>query len=144
FNNQSASESGFEILGTEGSIAFRGGTLTFSPENVYDNNRWVVASWPEALETAYYADPKIQARETPDTWTPAMKENREVWNEWGQDATVVHLARFFEAVRSRTAPVEDAIVGHRAAAVAHLVNQSIREKRPVEWDSEHETARRAG
>lgn len=144
FNNQSSSESGFEILGTEGSVAFRGGTLTFSPENVVDDNRWVVMSWPEALETAYYADPKVQARETPDTWTPSMKESREVWNEWGQDATLVHLARFFDAVRSRTAPVEDAMVGHRAAAVAHLVNQSIREKRPIEWDFRRDTARRAG
>lgn len=143
FNNQSSSESGVEILGTEGSIAFRGGTLTYSPENVYDDNRWVVASWSEALEQAYYNDPKVQARETPDTWTPVMKENREVWNEWGQDATLVHLARFFEAVRNRTSPAEDAMVGHRAAAVAHLVNQSIREKRPIEWDFERETARRA-
>jgi len=142
FNNQSSSESGFEILGTEGSIAFRGGTLTFSPENVVDDNRWVVMSWPEALETAYYADPKVQERETPDSWQPAMKENREVWNEWGQDATLVHLTRFFDAVRSRTAPVEDAMVGHRAAAVAHLVNLSIREKRPIEWDFQRETARR--
>ena len=133
FNNQSSSESGFEILGTEGSLSFRGGTLTFSPENVVDDNRWVVMSWPEALESAYYADPKVQARETPETWTPAMKESREVWNEWGQNDTQVHLARFFDCVRSRTAPAEDAAVGHRAAAVAHLINQSIREKRPVEY-----------
>jgi predicted dehydrogenase len=141
FNNQSSSESGFEILGTEGSLSFRGGTLTFSPENLNDDNRWVVASWPEALESAYYADPKVQARETPETWAPTMKENREVWNEWGQDATLVHLTRFFDAVRSRSAPVEDATVGHRAAAVAHLVNQSIREKRPLEWDGQRETVR---
>lgn len=132
FNNQSSSESGFEILGTEGTLSFRGRTLTFSPENVNEDNRWVVASWPEALESAYYADPRVQARETPETWTPTMKESREVWNEWGQDDTLVHLTRFFECVRTRTAPVEDATVGHRAAAVAHLVNRSIREKRPVE------------
>jgi predicted dehydrogenase len=142
FNNRSSSESGFEILGTEGSIAFRGGTLTFSPEIAHENNRWVVASWPEALETAYYADPAVQARESPETWKPVMKEAREVWNEWGQDATLVHLTRFFDAVRTRTAPVQDAIVGHHAAAVAHLVNLSIREKRPIEWDAARETARR--
>jgi predicted dehydrogenase len=144
FNNQSSSESGFEILGTEGTLSFRGRTLTFSPENVNEDNRWVVASWPEALESAYYADPKVQARETPETWAPTMKESREVWNEWGQDDTLVHLTRFFECVRTRTAPVEDAVVGHRAAAVAHLVNRSIREKRPVEWDFQREGARKAG
>jgi predicted dehydrogenase len=140
FNN--TSESGYEIFGTEASIAIRGGALTFAPENAYENNRWVVESWPEQLEKAYYADPKVQARETPATWKPEMNENREVWNERGQDAMVVHLTRFFDSVRSRTAPVEDAAVGHRAAAVAHLINQSLREKKPLDWDFEHQTARR--
>jgi len=102
-----------------------------------------VESWPEELEKAYYADPKVQARETPSTWKPEMKENREVWNERGQDAMVVHLTRFFDTVRTRTSPVEDAAVGHRAAAVAHLINQSLREKKPLEWDFQRETARRS-
>lgn len=141
FNN--TSESGYEIFGTEASISIRGGTLTFAPENAYENNRWVVESWPEDLEKAYYADPKVQARETPSTWKPEMKENREVWNERGQNAMVIHLTRFFDAVRARTAPVEDAAVGHRAAAVAHLINQSLREKKPLEWDFQRETARRS-
>jgi predicted dehydrogenase len=144
FNNQTTSESGFEILGTEASIAFRGDTLNFAPEHAYDNNRWVVASWPEELERSYYADPKVQARETPSTWKPQMKENREVWNEWGQEATLIHMTRFFDAVRSRTPSAEDATVGHRAAAVAHLINRSIREKKPLEWDFQRETARRSG
>src|SRR5437773_1138753 len=99
FNN--TSESGYEIFGTEASIAIRGGTLTFAPENAYENNRWVVESWPEELEKAYYADPKVQARETPSTWKPEMKENREVWNELGRNAMVIHLTRFFDAVRAR-------------------------------------------
>jgi predicted dehydrogenase len=141
FNN--TSESGYEIFGTEASLAIRGGTLTFAPENAYDNNRWVVESWPEELEKAYYADPKVQARETPSTWKPEMRENREIWNERGQDAMFVHLSRFFDSVRTRTAPIEDAGVGHRAAAVAHLVNQALREKKPLEWDSERGTARRS-
>jgi len=140
FNN--TSESGYEIFGTEASIAIRGGALTFTPESAIENNRWVVESWPEELEKAYYADPKVQARETPSTWKPQMRENGEVWTERGQDAMLVHLARFFDAVRTRTAPIEDATVGHRAAAVAHLINQSIREKKPLEWDFQHETARR--
>jgi hypothetical protein len=39
------------------------------------------------------------------------------------------------SVKTRTQPVEDAAFGHRAAACAHMVNQSIREKRIVEWQS---------
>ena len=141
FNN--TSESGYEIFGTDASIAIRGGALTFAPENAYENNRWVVASWPEELEKAYYDTPQVQARETPATWKPTVKENREVWTEQGQDSTTVHLARFFEAVRTRAHPVEDAAAGHRAASVAHLINQSLREKKPLEWDAERQTAKRS-
>ena len=140
FNN--TGESGYELFGTEASISIGGGAMTFAPESALENNRWVVESWPEELERAYYADPKVQAREVPATWKPEMHENREVWNERGQDAMSVHLARFFEAIRARSTPIEDAAVGHRAAAVAHLINQSIREKKPLEWDFERETARR--
>jgi predicted dehydrogenase len=134
FNNQSSSESGFEILGTEGSIAFRGGTLTYTPENVYEDNRWVVTSWTEELANQYYDDPKVQALETPATWEPQMKAHSETYEEWGKNATLIHLARFFESVRTRKPPVEDALMGHRAAACAHLVNESIKRGKTVHWD----------
>ena len=138
FNNQSSSESGFEILGTKGSIAFRGGNLTFTPENVYEDNRWVVTSWTEELSKQYYDDPKVQAQETPDTWKPQMKHHSETYEEWGKNATLVHLARFFDSVRTRKPPVEDALTGHRGAAAAHLVNESIKRNETVYWDFAHE------
>jgi predicted dehydrogenase len=139
FNNQSSSESGFEILGTEGSIAFRGGSLTFTPENVYEDNRWVVESWEEELARAYYEKPETQALETPETWKPEMKASAQRWEEWGKNATIVHLAHFFDSVRSRKPSVENVITGHRAASVAHLINASAKRKAPVLWDYERET-----
>jgi hypothetical protein len=45
------------------------------------------------------------------------------------------VARFFDAVRTRKPPVEDGTRGHHAAAAAHMVNESIRKGRAVEWDS---------
>jgi len=138
FNNQASSESGFEILGTEGSIAFRGGRLTFTPENVHEDNRWVVYSWKQELADAYYADPKVQAVETPSTWTPEMKAGAHVFEEWGQSDTLVHLAHFMDSVRSRKPPVEDALMGHRAAACAHMVNLSAELGKTVFWDFEAE------
>jgi predicted dehydrogenase len=142
FNNESASESGFEILGTEGSIAFRGGRLTFTPEHVYEDNRWVVDSWPRDLEDAYYADPKVQAQETPATWKPQMVAAAESWQHQGQDPDLIHLGNFIAAVRSRQQPYENAVVGHHAAAAAHMVNMSLRQRRAVEWDFSGDTARR--
>ncbi|MFQ5791600.1 MAG: Gfo/Idh/MocA family protein, partial [Acidobacteriota bacterium] len=141
FNNQSSSESGFEILGTAGSIAFRAGKLTYTPENVYEDNRWVVESWTEELAEQYYADPKVQALETPSTWEPEMKASLESWEEWGKNATLVHLAHFFESVRSRKPPVQDALMGHRAAACAHLINASLKKEQTVYWDFAKETVK---
>lgn len=138
FNNQSSAESGFEILGTKGSLAFRGGSLTFTPENVYEDNRWVVESWEEDLAKAYYDDPDNQARETPETWAPEMKPKLQSWQEWGENATRVHLAHFFDSVRARKPPVEDALTGHRAASCAHLINESLKREKPVHWDFANE------
>jgi len=134
FNNQSSRESGFEILGTKGAIAFRGGSLVFTPENLSEDNRWVVESWKESLAEAYYEDPNVQSQETPETWKPEMKAAAQTWDEWGRNATYVHLAHFFDSVRSRKPPVEDALMGHRAASCAHLINESARREQTVYWD----------
>jgi predicted dehydrogenase len=142
FNNQSSRESGFEILGTKGAIAFRGGSLVFTPENLSEDNRWVVESWQESLAKEYYDDPKVKAEETPETWTPEMKSTNQSWDEWGRNATYVHLAHFFDSVRSRKPPVEDAVMGHHAASCAHLINESARRDETVYWDFAKDSLKR--
>ena len=141
FNNQSASESGFEILGTEGSLAFRGGRLSFTRENVREDNGWIVDSWPQALQDAYNADPKVQAEESPGTWPQTMRSEGERWAQWGRDTDVVHMSNFIEAVRSRQQPAEDARFGHHAASGAHMVNMALRQMTPVHWDFTRDTVR---
>ncbi|MDA2938286.1 hypothetical protein MYX75_08500, partial [Acidobacteria bacterium AH-259-A15] len=64
----------------------------------------------------------VQAQETPSTWEPEVKEASESWDYWGQDPTIAHLARFFESVKTRRQPYQDALVGHRAASCAHMIN----------------------
>jgi len=112
--------------------------VTFKPEPRREDNRWVVASWPEAMEKAYYDDPKVQAIESPFLWDPKMAGGVETWVAEGRDDTYTHIANFFASVKSRKQPVEDAVFGHRAAACAHMVNRSIREKTFVEWDAANE------
>jgi len=134
-DNARGSQSGLEVLGTDGSLLLRnGGGVTLRPESKHEDNRWVVRSWPEALERAYYADPKIQAVESPDTWAAQTTPGEEHWGIEGRDDTYMHIANFFECVRTRKQPYEDVVFGHRAAACAHMVNRSIREKKMIEWD----------
>ena len=143
FNSSSGGESGFAILGHEGSLVFRGGRMTFVPEHPVEGNGWIVASWPSNLEKAYWADPAVQKREMPDTWPPQMQSQGESWTEVGPDSTQVHLARFFDSVRTRKPTVEDGHAGHHAAAVAHMVNESIKRKAPVSWDFEKDVLKKA-
>ena len=126
-NSQAGSESGVEILGTKAALRLRDADVSLDTESGGENNRWVVRSWPQALEDAYYSDPKVQAIETPDTWRQTSTASAERWSVSGEDDTVAHIRQFFEAVRTRTQPVEDATFGHQAAACAHLINRAVRQ-----------------
>ena len=143
FNNTGGGESGFAIMGTEGSLVFRGGRMTFTPENRREGNGWIVESWPSNLEKAYWADPAVQKLEMPDTWPSQMEKQAESWSEVGPDSTVLHVARFFDSVRTRKPSVQDGRAGHHAAAVAHMVNESIKRKQPVHWDFEKDVLKKA-
>ena len=133
FNNQSAGERGIEILGTKGTLTI-GRELTFTPENPIEDNDWIVASWARALEDAYFKDPKIRQSEQPQRWDPKVIAAGESWRGIGRNSTMIHLENFQKAVKTRTQPVEDVFAGHRAAAVAQMINLSAAGKRPVYWD----------
>jgi len=143
FNSASAGESGFAIMGHEGSLTFRDDRLIFKPEHQVEGNGWIVSSWPSPLEKAYWADPAVQKREKPETWPAQMQDQGESWSEVGPDSTVIHVARFFESIRTHKPSVEDGRAGHHAAAVAHMVNESIKRKAPVAWDFEKDVLKKA-
>src|SRR5579864_3553911 len=132
FNNQFSSEAGFQILGTEGTLTIGDG-VTFYAEKPVEDNRWIVESWPKALEDAYYRDPKVIATEV----EPAKDYKRpepQQYKDDGPDSTILHMGHFLESVRTRKPYWEDATAGHHAAACAHLINLSARERKMTEWD----------
>ena len=132
FNNEFSAEGGFQILGTEGTLIIGDG-VTFYPEKAVDDNRWIVESWPKKLEDAYYRDPKVIATEV-EPAKDYKKPEPQKFNDQGPDPTELHFGHFFESVRSRQSYWEDAVAGHHAAACAHLINLSARERRMTEWD----------
>ena len=131
FNNEMAAEGSFQILGTEGALTL-GGELTFYPENAYEDNRWIVDSWPQAMEDAYFKDPKVITAELEPAKRP--KKEPEKVSTSDEEATVAHFGHFFESVKTRQPYWEDASAGHHAAACAHLVNLAAKERRMAEWD----------
>lgn len=134
FNNQSLGEGSFQFLGTEGTLELGWNTLKLMPEAGVEDNRWIVESWPKAMEEAYFKDPKVRETEMPHTRRPRTLGGGESFRAQGPDTTVLHFGHWLKALRTRQAPWEDAQAGHRAAACAHMLNQSIREERLVKWD----------
>lgn len=137
--NSTGGDEGVHIFGTKGALHLTGDETIFRAETTGEDNRWVVRSWPEALERAYYADPKVQAVESPFLQRQTSSSAGERWVTRGEDDTVAHIRAFADAVRSRAKPVEDARFGHHAAACAHMVNTSLREGRVVKWDAGRDT-----
>lgn len=131
FNNQISGEGSFQILGTEGSLELAA-DLTFLPERKWDDNKWIVESWPKSLEDAYWRDPKVIAAEI----APKRRRKEEPTRMKSpvEDMTIPHLRSWVQSLRTRQAHWEDATVGHRSAACAHMVNRSVKEGRMVEWD----------
>lgn len=89
FNNQSASEESFTFLGTAGTLSLGWGRLRYWPENVTEDNRWIVESWPKRLEEAYYKDPKVIKEERPELAKAHLVDGGSEWREQGEDATVI-------------------------------------------------------
>ncbi|MFN7270556.1 MAG: Gfo/Idh/MocA family oxidoreductase [bacterium] len=137
FNNESGGEQGFQILGTKGSMTI-GRRLTIVTEVEDDDNGWIVDSWPSELQKNYYRDPKVIARERPNRWDPNVLPEEENWRGVGRNSTALHLENFVKAVKSRQQPVEDALAGHRAAAVPHMINLAAKLNKPVYWDRSKE------
>lgn len=132
FNNGSGG-TGFEFLGTEGSLSVGATTLTFTAERKLESTRWVTDSWPEDLQQAYenshaVRGPRVEPEET---------------KLRGGDATDLHVANFFASVRDGADNVEDVWAGHYAAACAHMVNLSATTGRKISWDFEERRLRKA-
>ncbi len=148
-------ESSLQFLGTEGTLKLDSDGLEFEPEEPIEDNRAIVETWPKALEQKYYEnsdviktqleparEKKEKEREEKEKGKSAEEDDGKItdpdrphhFKSTGPDATEVHLGHFFDSVRNRKPYWEDAAVGHRAAACAHMINASVKERRMVEWD----------
>ena len=138
FNNQRGGSGGMRIMGTEGTLVM-GSSLRFIPEIVYESNQWVVESWPEALAKAYYEDPKARHDEMPGSRPQGVVPGEEEYRAEGEGSLKVHIEEFLAAIRDGTPTVEDATVGHHAAACAHMINLSLDREEMVRWDASRHT-----
>ena len=134
FNNAYSGGQSFQVLGAEGTLEIGFRDLKFVPGRGRENNRWIVQAWPRELERQYYRKAEVRAAELPSRGDAQLVPQEEVFNETGRSATFQHVDNFFRSVRSRKPTVQDVWAGHRAAACAHLINNSAENDRIAYWD----------
>ena len=133
--NNNAGESTI-FYGTEGTLTIGTTTLTFQPQNATEQaDTYATIGWPAKLRSEYLAQ---WAKDHPQTapLSASLVATAEKFSMPPQYMdTVDHQAKFFESVRTRKTPVEDAVFGNNAAISCHMANASYFKNAAAVWDA---------
>ena len=138
--NNSAGEI-IRLQGTKGTLEINGQTLTYTPQTTVEGpETYSTKGWPARLRNEYLA--KWDAEHP----VPAPLDYQVIEGEtFTPPATYsdvpAHQANFFNAVRSRKAPVENEVFGNHAAIGCHMANYSYFQKTAATWDAATKTIR---
>ena len=133
FNSASTAGQGIQFLGTEGSLSLLlGAGMMEQAEYKREGYDYSIDSWPKTMQEAFLNQGNHRA-ESEGTGIKPTPENLQFADK--PDATVLHIANFIQAVRTRQPSYETAEVGHHAAAAGHMVNLSYRSGKRMIWDT---------
>jgi len=132
FNSATTAGQGIQFLGTDGSLSvILGGAMIEQSEYKVEGYGYSIDSWPKGMQEAFM-DQGNHRQESQGTGLKPAPDS--ITFESKPDATVLHLANFFDAVRTRRPSYETAEVGHYAASAGHMVNLSYRTGKKMMWD----------
>jgi predicted dehydrogenase len=125
------------IMGTEGTLEYHGAKLVYHSEPVLENYTYSTNAWPKATREKFAelhdVDPETMR---PSVTATVKKPDPQVIEVTGRDSAELHLEKFFDSVRTRAEPFENAEMGHLCATVGHMVNLSYKSHREMRWDAE--------
>jgi predicted dehydrogenase len=122
---------GFRFMGTDGVITTTISSLLLEKAAAETEPGYSIGTFPKAVQDEFLRQYREKYPKQPK---PAKIEPEKFAPPQGYDAHREHHRVFYEAVRSRKQPVEDAVFGFRAAGPALLANTSFFEKRMCHWD----------
>jgi len=132
---------GFRFVGSEGTMTTGYSELILSNAPPEAEPGYTIGTFPKAVQEQFlkqYREKYPEIRPSADSVRPD-KQLRYQPPE-GYNAQREHHRVFYEAVRSRKRPFEDAVFGFRAAGPALLANVSYFEKKVCHWNAEAMTA----
>jgi len=124
------------IMGTEGSLEYYGTRLVYHAEPILENYSYSTNHFSKAAKEKFAELHDVDPQSMRPRATASMKRPEpQVIETPGTDSTERHLQKFFDAVRTRTEPTENAAAGHRYATIGHMVNVSYRAQKPATWNA---------
>ena len=126
---------GFLFTGSEGTMEIAGQTVTVTRAPREKEPGYTISTFSTAEQKAYVEQYRQKYPGTaPAGSTYAAIEKFSAPH--GYSDNVDHFRNFFNSVRTRQQPVEDATFGFRAAGAALLSNVSLEKGQVVKWDPE--------
>ena len=128
---------GFRFVGSEGTMTTGYSDITLANAPREAEPGYTIGTFPKTVQEEFLREYRQKYPETRPT-ADAMRPDKQYRYEppHGYDAHRDHHRVFYDAVRSRKRPVEDAVFGFRAAGPALLSNVSYFEKRVCAWDAQ--------
>ncbi|HKF48559.1 MAG TPA: Gfo/Idh/MocA family oxidoreductase [Terracidiphilus sp.] len=120
------------FTGSEGSIeiGWTGLTVTRVPRETAPG--YTINTFPEAMQKQIIAD--YDKKYPAHSGKQSLEGEEKYSAPKGYSDSYDHFKNFFESVRTRKQPVEDAVFGYRAAGAALLSNLSVERGQVVHWD----------
>jgi predicted dehydrogenase len=133
-NNESVDVTRF--FGTKGTLEIKGSVLTFTPQDTRPRPEpYSILGWPQKLREDYLRDWHAQHPEPAPGEYSVAAEAQSFQAPAGYDDARDHINNFLESVRTRRAPVEDAVFGNHTALAGHMANYSYEKKTAAVWDA---------
>jgi predicted dehydrogenase len=92
---------------------------------------YYTSSYPQKMRDEYVKQ-WHEEHDVPPGQEPISSDTSYRGDDW--DDLRPHLSNFFQSVRTRKPPVEDAVFGNHAAIACHMANESYFRKKTVYWD----------
>ena len=120
------------FTGSEGSIeiGWTGLTLNHVPRETAPG--YTINTFPEAMQKQFLAD--YEKKYPEHSGKQDLAGSEKFVTPKGYSDSYDHFKNFFDSVRTRKEPVEDAVFGYRAAGAALLSNLSIERSKIVAWN----------
>lgn len=130
------------FMGTEGTLEYWPTKLIYYAEPMLENYTYSTNHFSAAAKAKFAEMNDLDPQSMRPRATSSLKvPPPEPIDTPGQDATEAHLAKFYDSVKTRKQPLEDATVGHHCATVGHMVNLSFKAKKDALWDAEKQAVR---